>query len=1047
MKKKHINLLVLSAAVCFTSLTVASCTSQQGNVETPVEEVLEFEKTVYEISSGEAVTVKGNVEGVVYSFQGGTPEGVTLDSATGVITFDETLDNLPEKKYIATKGDKQAITTIKFKTVEAKPVVTFINVSDYVLNGDTISAKSVTDSGKEYSVSYALKEDVNGISIDATTGKVSFSENVKDGTTFTIVATSSGVTVEHTFFAMTENIIYSETESQIVEANSTEEAKFVLNFNGNEEGDAATTSENLQIAINDSILTDRSGFTYDATTKTITLKSSLLNTLGTGDINVKALTQRNAVSLNLTIADKFIYTANDFKTIFEPNYSTETPSFKEGSLSGYYVLGADVDLTDYLAQGGLGYNDGKGWLPIGAYSDGVYDIPFTGTFNGNGHTISGFYINNSSLFVGGLFGRNSGTIKDLKLEGRIDAIGSWSSALVGNNSDMGTIENVIVDVNMPNEGQSATGTIASTNWGLIRNAFSINTEVVGYNETAQAWAKAGIAVGLNETTGVLENIYAISQDLNEDNTFKYGLFGYSNNAEVTSESAGKLFSSVDEMKAFDFSKVIDSDSFVFADNELPKLKTKFVPLSAGYIEFVDVPEFVFIGSTIDLNVKILPEIYQSLEDEVVYTISGIEGATLNGSTIDLSNAVVSDEGSKLTVEASLVAGNKTLKASSIINVYKELNNIEIANTETSIDEGSSLKLTSSLTPAIEDATITYKVDAPAAWMTNTYIKVDGDVVTIDENIPAGLEYITVTATAYGKTSEAKTFAVRQFNALQPNNILHFASDDSDYKITLTDRVTSVDNIELDGQKLESDNYSLTGNVLTISSDVINSVKDTMRNVKIYTNDGIYKVYVSSLTRENYSREYVTANEDSVIEIASVEDFKKYFAIDGHSSDELKANMSKTYMITADLDFEGQNIVPIGTVLTEEGAIGAETDQINFTGKIYGLGHTISNFEVTNPIAGVFGGLFRQIEGGVYDLTLEAANVTSANSLFTGALAGIFGGSATIENVNVFNSVVTNSSEAIPGNEAGTNIGGLAGKSWIDAKYCTFNGFNIDLYVK
>ena len=162
------------------------------------------------------------------------------------------------------------------------------------------------------------------------------------------------------------------------------------------------------------------------------------------------------------------------------------------------------------------------------------------------------------------------------------------------------------------------------------------------------------------------------------------------------------------------------------------------------------------------------------------------------------------------------------------------------------------------------------------------------------------------------------------------------------------------------------------------------------------------------------------------------------------TEEFKANMAKTYMLTADIDFAGEAIIPVGTALDENGNLTESADNTNFTGKIYGLGHTISNYECNGN---AFGGLFRQVEGGIFDLTIDGANIHNNNSLFAGTLAGILGGGATIENVNVVNSSVTNTFEAIPGNTSGTNIGGLAGKSWIDAKYSTYNGFNVDLYVK
>ncbi len=61
--------------------------------------------------------------------------------------------------------------------------------------------------------------------------------------------------------------------------------------------------------------------------------------------------------------------------------------------------------------GGAFYNDGKGFSPIGDST--VY---FTGSYNGNGLTITGLYINRPSQDYVGMFGVSSGEIKNLKLE-------------------------------------------------------------------------------------------------------------------------------------------------------------------------------------------------------------------------------------------------------------------------------------------------------------------------------------------------------------------------------------------------------------------------------------------------------------------------------------------------------------------------------------------------------------------------------------------------------------------------------------------------------
>ncbi len=95
-------------------------------------------------------------------------------------------------------------------------------------------------------------------------------------------------------------------------------------------------------------------------------------------------------------------------------------------LSSHFKLLFDIEFnyTDF-AEGGDFYNEGAGFEPIGKKSD-----PFTGSFDGNYHTIKNLYINASSssnnLYVG-LFGYISGTIKNLGMID-IDFLGAASSS-------------------------------------------------------------------------------------------------------------------------------------------------------------------------------------------------------------------------------------------------------------------------------------------------------------------------------------------------------------------------------------------------------------------------------------------------------------------------------------------------------------------------------------------------------------------------------------------------------------------------------------------
>ena len=130
-------------------------------------------------------------------------------------------------------------------------------------------------------------------------------------------------------------------------------------------------------------------------------------------------------------------------------------------LDGNYILTADIE---------LGGNETNQWTPIGTSGN-----KFTGTFDGDGHTISGLYINNdaSTYGVAGLFGYvgTGGMIRDLTVEGEIDPEDRNGSVggIVGAND--GTVSNCISDVDIKN----TTGYAGATIGGVVGNANSGST--------------------------------------------------------------------------------------------------------------------------------------------------------------------------------------------------------------------------------------------------------------------------------------------------------------------------------------------------------------------------------------------------------------------------------------------------------------------------------------------------------------------------------------------------------------------------------------------
>ncbi len=115
----------------------------------------------------------------------------------------------------------------------------------------------------------------------------------------------------------------------------------------------------------------------------------------------------------------------------------------------HYILMADINL------GVAPYNTGQGWIPIGTET-----APYSSCLNGNGHRIYNLTINSDELNQG-LFGSigSAGWVSNLRLETVNVAAGSFIGGLAGKNK--GTLENC-----------SSSGTVKGTGYpigGLVGN--------------------------------------------------------------------------------------------------------------------------------------------------------------------------------------------------------------------------------------------------------------------------------------------------------------------------------------------------------------------------------------------------------------------------------------------------------------------------------------------------------------------------------------------------------------------------------------------------
>lgn len=204
-----------------------------------------------------------------------------------------------------------------------------------------------------------------------------------------------------------------------------------------------------------------------------------------------------------------IYTAEQMNAI-GANHSDWNKHFK---------LMADIDLSSFT---------GTGFNIIGSYVSwgSPYNEPFSGVFDGSGHTISNFvYASTSDANNVGLFGYVSGGSAQIKDLGLIDpnvsaGAGDYVAALVGMLNG-GIVSNCYA------KGTSISGTgwgvggLVGANWGTVTNCYS--------SGSISGMADVGGLVGVNYST--ISNSYATG-DVQADQ-YVGGLVGWNNLGTIT----------------------------------------------------------------------------------------------------------------------------------------------------------------------------------------------------------------------------------------------------------------------------------------------------------------------------------------------------------------------------------------------------------------------------------------------------------------------------------------------------------------------------------
>ncbi len=185
-------------------------------------------------------------------------------------------------------------------------------------------------------------------------------------------------------------------------------------------------------------------------------------------------------------------------------------------LDAHYIQTTNIDFPAEIAE----WDESQGFLPIG-WGSLSESFPFSGNYDGQGHTISNIYINRPSDDSIAFFGLViTGTIENLGLV-NVDITGSWGVAgLVGEMDTNSIVNNCFVTGEIV--GESIVGGITSYNFeSEINNCYFIGSleslealgGIAGYNDNATITNSysiptfenvdyAGLLVGLNDNASV-----------------------------------------------------------------------------------------------------------------------------------------------------------------------------------------------------------------------------------------------------------------------------------------------------------------------------------------------------------------------------------------------------------------------------------------------------------------------------------------------------------------------------------------------------------------
>lgn len=181
------------------------------------------------------------------------------------------------------------------------------------------------------------------------------------------------------------------------------------------------------------------------------------------------------------------------------------------------VLMNDIVLNDGTFDANGTYTRGSSntapekWTPIGKYTDDNDKTPYTGTFDGQGHTIKGLYVNSASDAYVGLFGCLEGaTVRNLTVDGYVQGCNTVGG--IAGYASNAAIENCSNHCSVTGSSTSKIGGIAGLNFDGAKIIDCYNVGTIRNSNVYEAcggivWGNAGTVSNCYNVGTISGNVY------------------------------------------------------------------------------------------------------------------------------------------------------------------------------------------------------------------------------------------------------------------------------------------------------------------------------------------------------------------------------------------------------------------------------------------------------------------------------------------------------------------------------------------------------------